>query len=88
MPLREKIKSLLHRHDDETTPPNSPGRQSRYEVAPQAVSPQQGERPTSGTGTQSQQIVMKIGHGRLTLGDRSAFASFACKIPIQAAQVA
>jgi hypothetical protein len=57
MPIREKIKSLLHRHDDETTPPSSPGRQSRYEVAPQGVSPQstQGERPISGAGTQSQQ---------------------------------
>jgi len=50
MPIREKIKSLLHRHDDETTPPSSPGRQSRYEVAPQGVSPQstKGERPISG----------------------------------------
>jgi hypothetical protein len=68
MPLREKIKSLLHRHDDETTPPSSPGRQSRYEVAPQGASPQsqRSERPISGTGTQSQQILIKIGQRRLT----------------------
>lgn len=56
MPFREKLKSLIHRHDDETTPPSSP-RQSRYEVAPQEASPQasprQGQRPVSGSGTAS-----------------------------------
>ncbi|KAG9977224.1 hypothetical protein KCU78_g22354, partial [Aureobasidium melanogenum] len=54
MPLREKIKSLLHRHDDETTPPSSPNRQSRYEATSQGVSPQQGGRPSTSADQPSQ----------------------------------
>ncbi|KAI4727259.1 hypothetical protein E4T49_04995 [Aureobasidium sp. EXF-10728] len=54
MPIREKIKSLLHRHDDETTPPSSPNRRSRYEDSQQGVSPQQGQRPISGMDQPSQ----------------------------------
>ncbi|KAH0176058.1 hypothetical protein KCU86_g16135, partial [Aureobasidium melanogenum] len=54
MPLREKIKSLLHRHDDETTPPSSPNRQSRYENTSQGVSPQQGGRPSTSADQPSQ----------------------------------
>ncbi|KAI5265056.1 WD40 repeat-like protein [Aureobasidium subglaciale] len=51
MPVREKIKSLFHRHDDESTPPSSPGRQTR---ADNGVSAQNGERPISGTDQSSQ----------------------------------